>query len=80
MDEVRVNEELQVGQVWEWTLGEEPWNFQELYLLLRQRGEEMGFSVAFENAEDVWEALNLETGVVEFVTPMLTAGVWERLS
>ena len=76
-----MNGELQTGQVWEWSLGEEPWNISELYLLLRPR-ENMGFvpAVYTHVADCVWEALNLETGVLEFVTPMLTAGTWEQLS
>ncbi len=75
-----MSDEFQVGQVWEWTIGDDPYNIQELYLLLRPR-ENMGFiSAAYtEKADHVWEALNLETGEIEFVTPMFTAGLWEQL-
>lgn len=81
-----MSDELEVGQVWEWVIGEDPYNIQETYLLLCKSSLRQSFSFAAlsascaEQVESLWEALNLETGRVELITPFFTAGVWERLS
>lgn len=72
-----MNEELEPGQVWEWTIGDDPYNIHELYLLLRRSDMRPGFWSL--NDYDLWEALNLETGEIDLVTPLLTAGFWEML-
>lgn len=60
------------GQVWEWTL---VGHINEVYLLLRHvEGLTSYWSV--NGAAEMWEALNLETGQIEFVTPEQTAGEW----
>lgn len=65
---------LDVGQVWEWSLTED---MLETYLLLRHV-EQMSYYWGDASVE-VWEALNLETAEIEFITPEQTAGCWIQL-
>lgn len=66
---------LERGQVWEWTLVE---HINEIYLLVRPvEGLTSYWSQGPEG--EIWEALNLETGHIEFVTPEQTAGDWTMI-
>lgn len=74
-----MNQKLKVGQVWTWVIGDDPYNIDELYLLLRKANDRDNFLVATygESVEHIWEALNLDSGQIELITPFFTAGLWE---
>lgn len=75
-----MNQDLKPGQVWTWVIADAPYDIDEVYLLLRQSAS-YGFSAATypEECENLWEALNLQTGYIELITPFFTAGTWEMV-
>lgn len=68
LEEVRVSDSVRVGQVWRWHV---PERWDECWLLLTPHGK--------EHYDGTFSALQLETGVVDYITPCLTAGDWELL-
>lgn len=63
---------LRKGQVWQWSFHD---HIVETYLLLNEAHSSAYWSTA--GVIEMWEALNLETGQIELVTPEQTAGLWE---
>lgn len=79
--------EQRAGQVWRWHVGGEDLGdnlrvclIEEFYLLLWPEPMGRSWAHAIMDADHMmWTALNLETGVLDFVTPEYTAGEWELM-
>lgn len=74
-----MNEELKAGQVWEWSLGnlyDIHGGINEIYLLLHPVTGYFTSAHLVPVDNFAWQALNLETGQLELITPLQTAGEW----
>ncbi len=71
-------DDFEAGQVWMWTLGEYPYDFTEVYVLIRFVPHLE--PTIYTRGTRAWEALNLEAAVLEVITPEASAGDWTRVA